>query len=78
MKDGHCRMCGSTEVYTNDAVCFLSSNAPLYLKNELGSVVPQTPFVAYLCTNCGYTALYAKELAVLKELPQAKGWKKAG
>ncbi len=73
-----CPMCKSSEVYTTTEFKFMSSNAALYVRGEMANIVPQTPFVPYICLSCGFTALYAKDMAALKEIPNTKGWEKAG
>jgi predicted nucleic-acid-binding Zn-ribbon protein len=77
MKDGKCPMCGSSEVYENHATEFLASNNNVRLKDDHGNIVPSTTFIPYICVNCGFTAMYAKDMEALKELPKAEGWKKA-
>ncbi len=77
MKNGHCPMCNSSEVYANHSSRFFSSNAKVYLRDENGAENPRTAFVAYICVECGFTALYAQDMDAIKSLPSAAGWKKA-
>lgn len=80
MKDGRCPMCNSTEVYANQAVRFFSSNARVYLRDEDGIESPKSGavFVPYVCVNCGFTAMFVKDLEAVQSLPKAKDWKKVG
>ena len=71
-------MCNSNEVYTTTAFKLMSSNAVVYSRGDTGNIIPKTPFVPYICLNCGFTALYAMDLEALKEIPNAKGWAKVG
>jgi predicted nucleic-acid-binding Zn-ribbon protein len=78
MKDGHCPMCNSTEVYANQTVRFFSSNSKVYLRDENGEPNPRTgtAFVPYICLNCGYSAMYLQEMVAIKDLTQTTGWEK--
>ena len=71
MKDGVCPMCKSTEVYTADYT-FRAYGQILQLTLPAGA----TEFTPYVCTNCGFTAMYADEGADLAKVRKAKDWKK--
>ena len=77
MKNGHCPMCSSSEVYAGQAVRFFSSNAKVYLRDENGTENPRAAFVPYICMDCGFTAMYVQDMEAIKDLPKAKGWQKA-
>ena len=68
MKDGHCPMCKSTEIYTSDQITFRASGQIVRLE--------ATEFSPYVCTNCGFVAMYADDLDFLAALRKAKEWKK--
>jgi len=68
MKDGHCPMCKSTEIYTSDEITFRSSGQILRLEDKELS--------PYVCANCGFAALYATDADYLAGLRKAKEWKK--
>ncbi len=78
MKDGHCPMCNSTEVYANPAERFWAHSAKVHLADADDTAHIVTPFIPYVCLNCGFTAMYAEDMDVLKEIPKTKGWSKVG
>lgn len=79
MKDGHCPMCNSSEVFSNQTVRFFSSNAKVYLRDENGNPNPKAgpAFVPYICMNCGFTAMFVQDMETINDLPKTDGWKKA-
>jgi len=79
MKDGHCSICNSSEVYANPAVKFYGSNNKVYLMedNRDPSADVSAHFIPYICMSCGFTAMYVDDLNNLKDLPKKKGWAKA-
>ncbi len=76
MKDGHCPMCRSNDVYAGRAVRFFSSNAKVQLVDENHFPNPPTAFTPYICLQCGFTAMYAMDMEAIMNLPNAKGWEK--
>ncbi len=76
MKDGHCPMCHSTEVYANSNERFFASNTRVHLSNADGETDIATAFVPYVCLNCGFTAMYAQDMNALKDILKTKGWTK--
>lgn len=78
MKNGHCPMCNSNEVYTNPSTRFFSSSARVRLVDDNGAPNPSSiAFVPYICMNCGFTAMYVEHMNDIKDLPKTKGWEKA-
>jgi hypothetical protein len=75
MKNGHCPMCNSDDVYTNSSVTFFASNNRLRLRDDDGNILPQASFVPYICKNCGFTAMYMQSMEGMEEL-LSKGWEK--
>ncbi len=77
MKDGRCPMCNGTEVYAADRPTMAVGGDYLYL--DLGDGTDEElDLTAYVCANCGYTALFVDE-TVSDQLPllkKAKGWHK--
>ncbi len=71
MKDGHCPMCKSTEVYANEAYHFvLRLQGPVGVENIIAGLIP------YICKSCGFTALYVKDVeADFDNLTPKLGWK---
>ena len=71
MKDGRCPMCKSTEVYVNESFhFFLRLQGPVGTENIMADLDP------YVCKNCGFTALFAKDPHEhLEGLPAKNGWK---
>ncbi len=76
MRDGHCPMCNSTEVYSNKSINFRASGQLLDLEDEDGIADLEAYFIPYICMGCGFTALYVEDLNEISDLPQTKGWKK--
>jgi predicted nucleic-acid-binding Zn-ribbon protein len=78
MKDGHCPMCKSSEVYSNPYIRFYGSNTRVYLmaedRNTKADV--QAHFTPYICMGCGFTAMYVNDMNDIKDLPKLEGWKK--
>jgi predicted nucleic-acid-binding Zn-ribbon protein len=72
MKDGHCPMCNSSEVYTNQVVKFYGSNTKVYLMDDGRKFDIQ----AHFCMNCGFTAIYVQDMETIKDLPKTAGWTK--
>ena len=68
MKDGHCPMCQSTEIYTSDEITFRASGQIVRLETM--------EFKPYVCINCGFASLYADDTDELAKLTKAKEWKK--
>ncbi len=79
MKNGKCPMCNSTKVYTNPKAVFTeSSESPNFsdvrvYDNENEVLIYLSP---YICVSCGFTALYADDLDIIKDLPDTDGWEK--
>ena len=69
MKDGHCPMCKSGEVYANPTAEFRAG--PNYL--DLGGQVTFTP---YVCRICGFTAFYFQHMEDMEDLTKDEGWQK--
>ncbi len=69
MKDGHCPMCNSNEVYANPTVNFRAGGELIDLEDE-------TYFVPYVCVKCGFTALYVESMDDVQALPTTEGWRK--
>ena len=67
MKDGHCPMCKSTEVYASLADNFRAGP-------NLVDVTDELTFVPYLCRSCGFTAMYVDDLDDLADL--SEDWKR--
>ena len=78
MKDGHCPMCNSNEVYANPTERFLASNTRVHLAIEGGDVDVSTAFTPYICMNCGFTAMYVKDMKDIQDIPKTKGWMRVG
>jgi hypothetical protein len=75
MKNGHCPMCNTNEVYANPTVIFFASSNRLRLRDEDGNVLPQATFIPYICMNCGFTAMYVQSTEEIKGL-LSQGWEK--
>ena len=84
MKDGICPMCKSNEVYMteNDKSRGGSVDEVAFSAGEGRSPDVYYHFDTYVCLNCGYTALFARDAFPggpgLSFLKIAKGWKKVG
>jgi predicted nucleic-acid-binding Zn-ribbon protein len=76
MKDGHCPMCKSTEIYKNGTLSFRASGQSLELENEDGDDKLGFEFAPYICLNCGFAALYVDFPDDLSVLRKTKGWEK--
>jgi predicted nucleic-acid-binding Zn-ribbon protein len=75
MKDGKCPMCNSSEVYANKSVNFTASGADTINVDD-GETEEMVVFNPHICKNCGFTAWYAEDMDVIKDLLSHKGWKK--
>ncbi|NOT04457.1 MAG: hypothetical protein HOP27_07635 [Anaerolineales bacterium] len=74
MKSGKCPMCNSNEVYSNSESEFRASGDIVQLSdidNEL-----QIYLIPYICTNCGFAAMFVADMDDVKDLPETDGWKK--
>lgn len=67
MKNGHCPMCNSTEVYCNSTVNFRAGGSLVDLEDE-------TYFIPYVCFHCGFTALYVENMDDLRDMSEEEGW----
>ena len=74
MKDGHCPMCHSDEVYMNDSNNFRTVDDPVYADD--GESDWDLVFHPYICIKCGFAAMYADDMKNISKLPKTKGWKK--
>lgn len=74
MKSGKCPMCSSMEIYSNSESEFRASGDLVQLTdidNEL-----EIDLIPYICTNCGFTAMYVAEIEDAQELSKTNGWKR--
>jgi rubredoxin len=79
MKDGTCPMCGSNEVYmTEDFDTLEARGDNLHFQAMQGSDTGIFQFDTYVCTVCGFTAMFAKGDQDLYFLRAADNWRKAG
>jgi hypothetical protein len=79
MKNGHCPMCNSDEVYMTDTFGTLRAHGDeAHFQAMQGNNQCRFNFALYVCTNCGFTATYAKSDQGLAYLKKADDWKKAG
>jgi predicted nucleic-acid-binding Zn-ribbon protein len=69
MKDGHCPMCNSNEVYSNPRANFGAGSQYVDVDDRAGL----TP---YVCASCGFTAMYVDSMDDLKDLIKSEGWQK--
>ncbi len=69
MKDGHCPMCNSNEVYSNPNAVFWSGPQGVDVDDQ----ATPTP---YVCARCGFTAMYIDSMDELQELIKSEGWKR--
>jgi len=69
MKNGHCPMCKSGEVYANPTAEFRAGPDLL----DLGDQVTFTP---YVCRSCGFTAFYFQYMEDMEDLTKDEGWQK--
>ncbi len=77
MKNGKCPMCNSTEVYMCDSVNVLESRSDnLHFQAMQDSDTAIYRFQAYVCTDCGFTAMFAKGTQSLTFLRKADNWHK--
>ena len=74
MKNGRCPMCNSTEVYSNPKAELRASTYLVELEDEENEIY----LVAYVCKDCGFTAMFVEDLTDIKDLPKMKGWKRVG
>jgi predicted nucleic-acid-binding Zn-ribbon protein len=63
MKDGHCPMCGSNEVWASLADNFRAGP-------NLVDVTDELTFAPYLCRSCGFTAMYVDDPKYLDDLSE--------
>jgi predicted nucleic-acid-binding Zn-ribbon protein len=79
MKNGKCPMCESTEVYMTDSFGTLRARSDrLHFQAMQGSNSAVFNFDVYVCTDCGFTAMYAKSDTSLDFLKKADLWRRAG
>ena len=85
MKNGICPMCKSNEVYMtekNNTLDVGDARGLSFSAGEQGKAPENYYFDTYVCLNCGYTAMFARDAFPggpgLSFLKKAKGWKKAG
>ncbi len=77
MKDGKCPMCHSTEVYMTDNIDTLEARGDnLHFQAMQNSDTAIYRFDTYVCTDCGFTAMFAKGEQCVAFLRSADGWKK--
>ena len=76
MKNGHCPMCNSEQVYKNESVLFRAHGGILELEDDDGEDPLHFNFTPYICLDCGFTALYADYPDNLSVVRKAKDWKK--
>ncbi len=76
MKNGHCPMCNSEEVYANPSLKFRARGSIVDMTDDDGVDDLGAAFTPYICTNCGFTAMFVEDMEDIKDLPQTKGWKK--
>jgi hypothetical protein len=76
MKNGRCPMCNSSEVYFNPEAEFRNSGGVLELDDTKNRMMIYP--IPYVCRECGFVAMYVEELEEIRDLPNMKGWKKAG
>jgi predicted nucleic-acid-binding Zn-ribbon protein len=75
MKDGKCPMCNSSEVYANRSVNF-SAIGDNEITVDDGETEESVLFNPHICKACGYTAWYAQDMEIIKDMLSHKGWKK--
>ncbi len=79
MKNGKCPMCNSTEVYMTENYDNLTARGDeLHFRAETAQDTVLYRFDTYVCTDCGFTAMFAKSDKGLGFLKQADDWQKAG
>jgi predicted nucleic-acid-binding Zn-ribbon protein len=85
MKSGTCLMCKSNEVYMtekNNNLDVGDAAGLSFSAGEQGRAPNYFFFDTYVCLNCGYTAMFARDAFPggpgLSFLKIAKGWKKVG
>ena len=70
MKNGKCPKCDSSNVYFKE-----------YALDVVNLDGRQTPYVNYVCTDCGYFETYITDKNALSKIPvkaeKSKDWKKA-
>ncbi len=74
MKNGRCPMCNSSEVYSNPKAEFRASSYLVDLEDDENEIY----LTAYVCKDCGFTAMYVEDLGDIKGLPKMKGWERVG
>jgi len=57
-------------------VNFRASGQIVDLEDEDGNDDLGADFIPYICTGCGFTAMYVEDLGDIKDLPKTNGWKK--
>ena len=75
MKNGKCPACDATSVYTSANALVRASGSGLQLIEPYSEL--NTYLTPYVCTACGFVALFVKNTSQLKNLPNAKGWEQA-
>ena len=76
MKNGRCPMCDSTEVDMTDYFDTLGARGDnLHFQAVRGSDMAIYRFDTYVCTECGFTAMFAKGDEGLAFLREAENWK---
>ena len=65
-------MCNSSAVYTNSNALLRASGSSLQLIEPYSEL--NTYLEPYICVQCGFVAMFAKDVDQLKDLPNAKGW----
>ena len=77
MQNGHCPMCNSNEVYmTNSFGSLRARGDTVHFQAMQGSSSALFNFDIYVCTNCGFTAMYTKSDKGLAFLKNADLWQK--
>ncbi len=72
MKNGKCPVCNSMTVYTNSNALLRASGSSLQLIEPYSEL--NTYLTPYVCTQCGFVAMFVKRIDQLIDLPNAKGW----
>jgi len=77
VKNGICPLCGSHEVYKNEKFNTLSARGDeLHFQAETDKATAIFRFDTYVCTGCGFTAMFAKSDKGLAFLHAAGDWSK--
>lgn len=72
MKNGKCPMCNSNEVYSNSDSEFRASGDLVSLTDIDNEI--EIDLIPYICTNCGFAAMFVANPDDIKDLPETNGW----